>query len=931
MADVDTFDDLSVEGSKPKKTIVDNVKEFLTGPDTFDDLSVEGSKPSTRNQSVKQAVQGEVARSSGAISGGAIGFSLGARTLNPYVATATTLAGAAGGLYLGDEYVRKALKIPDIKDMPAEDRPAAYTAEALTGSALMTMPVLGALVFGARATGIGIGKFFNEVVRMAGTSPKAYVAVETIPAVTTAVAAGAAEKAAPGSDIVRLGTQIAVGGLTSGLIYRAGFAASTRLYKGVIDRFGKSKQTERSVKTIKELLGKEGVDPATVVAAAKQAGYENLTVGQYTANPVIIGIERDLMKHNERFARESVDETKATFDLMRMRINLLAQSGDPNDLATAAKMRQSMFKTLIEGHLMNAKDELAVKVAPLIKDGRVAESAISEMGTEAMMKTLNQSEGHMDELWKAVDQTGGVTTSNLEKEVARIAYNYGDQLGAHKVPTFIYEMLEQARSANKGAVKILGPDGKPMVDDLGMTEFRNAKANRGELLQLARKARITGADADANIYNSLAASILDDMDASLANGASDAYDIARAFTREHHNVFTRSFAGKSLAITRFGERMDPGVILRKAMAGGNVVAHEQMADLAEATRFMRSRGLADNSATDAMMDAQSRIVKIMALGSIDETTGRVNAKTLSAFVEKYESLLRNQFPEVRAEMLDAIKSEESLRKLQVRLEGIETLVGTNSAFAKISRTDPVAFASSALRSTSDQEGKIVAMINVAKRGGRSGGRNIDPQTATDSVKASIYNAAINMSMSKEGVIDLATFRTRLFNPTVVGRKAPIDVLLEHGAVTTSEVKDLREMFNVMDNVNTWLKQGTALDAGDQTANFLRTFFAKVGGSLGLSAAKKVTGFQGGSADLIIHSQVANTMNRVVNTIPLARQKDVILALMTDRQAFARAMDASSSATKQLENTKFLNAWLVQWGFSAEGALIDHYTVEDEKP
>lgn len=927
MADVDTFDDLSVEGSKPKKSIVDNVKEFFTGPDTFDDLSVEGSRESTRGQSVKQAMQGEVARSSGAISGGALGFSLSARSGNPYVTTLGTIAGAAGGAYFGDEYVKRALNVPDIKDMPAEDRPAAYTAEALVGSALMTVPVLGALVTGARATGVGIGKFFNEVVRMAGTSPKAYVAVEAIPAVTSAIAAGAAEKAAPGSDVIRLGSQIAVGGLSSGLVYRAGFAVTTKLYKGAINRFGRANQTERAVKTIKDLLAKEGFDAETLVAAAKQAGYENLTVGQYTANPVIIAIERDLMKHNERFARESVDETKATFELTRMRINMLAQSGDPNDLATAAKMRQSMFKTLIEGKLMNAKDELAAKVAPLIKDGRVAESVISEMGTEAMMKTLSQSEGYMDELWKAVNQTEGVTTSNLEKEVARISYDYGEQLGVHKVPTFIYEMLEQARSASKGVVRILGPDGRPMTDPLGMTEFRNAKANRGELLQLARKARIAGADDDANIYNSLAASILDDMDASLANGASDAYDIARAFTREHHDVFTRSFAGKSLAITRFGERMDPGVILRKAMAGGNVVAHEQMADLVEATRFMRSRGLADNSATDAMMDAQSRIIKIMALGSIDETTGRVNVKTLEGFVKKYESLLRNQFPEVRAEMLDAIKSEESLRKLQVRLEGIETLVGANSAFAKISKTDPVAFASSALRSTTDQEKKIVAMLNVAKRGGK----NVDPRTAMDSVKASLYNAAINMSMSKDGVINLAAFRTRLFNPTVVKGKAPIDVLLEHGAVTVDEVNDLRKMYDVMDNVSTWLKQGTAMDAGDQTATFMRAFLAKVGGSLGLSSAKKAMGVKGGPADLIIHAQVANTMNRVINTIPLARQKDVILALMTDRQAFARAMDASSSVTKQLENAKFLNAWLVQWGFSAEGAMIDRYTAEDEKP
>jgi hypothetical protein len=928
MSNIDTFDDLSVEGSQPKKSTWDKVTSFFDEPDTFDDLSVEGSskKPSTRNQSMMQAVGRETAQTSTAIAAGAAAFRTLAPTGNPYVVTGGTAAAAIGGYALGDKYADY-LGIPEIRDMPAEDRPYAYGAESFAGSALAAVPILGALSFGVKATNVGIGKLFNQIVRMGHQSPKLFAAVETIPAATTAIAAGVSEKVAPGSDLVRLGSQVGAGLLTSGLLLRGGLEASSKVYGATVNRFGSAKAQARGVKTIEDLLKTEGLNPEDLVRAAKKAGFENLTVGQFTAHPVAMAIERDLMKHNEKFARGSVAETQAAFDLIRMRINLLAQSTDPDVLKSAALMRQKMLGTMIEMKIANKSEELAATLAPLIRDGRISEEAISQQGFDALSVTLKQAEGHMDTLWGEVDLAAQVGVSALEKEVRRIVYKGGKYLGPGKIPSDVMDMIDDSYKVSKGTLQLVGPNGMPLREVNPVTEFRNMKSARSNLLQKARAARIAGLDDDANTYNSLAAAILDDMDTSLGKeGANDAYNLARAFTREFHDVFSRSFAGKAMASSRFGERMDPGVMLRKSMAGGNVAAHEQMADLAEATRFMRSKNLADNTAVDAMMDAQARAIKIMSMGSFEEKTGRINTKTLQGFLDRHEALLRNQFPEVRAEMMAALKSEDALRAMEMRAAGIKNLVGTQSAFAKISRTDPVAFASEVLRSTNNQESKIVAMLNTAKRGGRG----VDPKVAQDSVKASLYDAAINMSM-RGNELDIEAFRRHLFNSKVVGKKSPMNVLLEHGAVTSDEVKELREMFNVFDNVTTWLKQGSALDAGDKTGSALRTFFAKVGGSLGLSSVKKATGVQGGSADLIIHGQVANLMDKVANKIPAANQKNVILALMMDRQAFVKAMTSPKDATQAAETARFLNAWLYQWGFSTEESLVDKITAEERTP
>lgn len=902
----------------------------------IDDLNEAGeSLPPNKLKSMGQAAIGAAFSGAGATAGGMLGFNLGARTGNPLVATATTLGGFVAGGLAGEQAVT-GLGIPKITEMAPSDRPLAYGTASIVSSGMSLVPVAGALFSGIRASNIGIGKLFNEIVDTAQRMPKRFwVAVEGIPAIVSGTAAGVSEEINPGDEWARIGSEVGAGVVSSALIYRTLYSAGAKVVKSTLDRFGTDRQVQRVARALHELLANDGVDPETVIRAAKSAGYPDLTVGQFTGDPTMIGVEKDLIDHAKRFGGQAADRLKATFDVMRMRINLLAQTGDPNDLKLAAQMRSEMFRSQIKADLENAKDDVARKIAPLVQDARGDAAMVSKISFDALKGRLDSAEKHAGTLWDAVDLKSKIGVSNLEKEIDRIVYLGGDQLGPGMVPKFIYDLVDDAKTSATGGIKLLGPDGNPLPSTAVETEFRNMKAARSKLLEMARVARNEMKDGEANTYNSLAAAIVDDMDAKLGGSGNSAYDIARTFTREMHEVFTRSFAGKAMASTKFGDRMDPGVMLRKAMAGGNETAVEQMADIALATRFMRSKGLDDNTSVDVMLEAQRRIIRIMSADSYDTATGRVNTDTLKKFMNKHDELLRN-FPEVKNEMREALKSEESLRKLEMRLDGVKGLVGRYSAMAKISGGDPLTYVTEVLRSTDRQEDKLINLINMAKKGGtnRQGVTTVNPKTAMDSVRATIYNAAINASSTKDGVLNLDVFEALLTRPNVSGQKPVIDIMREQGLIDSAGVKELREMFSVAKNMKKWQAQTSSVDTGDKSASWLMSLLARIGGSVGLSTVKGMAGIKGSGADLIVHSAVARGMDHVVTTLPLARQKDVIVALMTDRQAFVRAMEKTDDVQRQMANTRFMNAWLTQWGLTSEvakeGAGIASYLMTDEE-
>ena len=66
---------------------------------------------------------------------------------------------------------------------------------------------------------------------------------------------------------------------------------------------------------------------------------------------------------------------------------------------------------------------------------------------------------------------------------------------------------------------------------------------------------------------------------------------------------------------------------------------------------------------------------------------------------------------------EAVKSGNGLRRLEDFVKRRQNDIGKNSAFAKISGSNPVDYASRILVSSGDQETMFIKMFNMAKKGG----------------------------------------------------------------------------------------------------------------------------------------------------------------------------------------------------------------------
>ena len=66
---------------------------------------------------------------------------------------------------------------------------------------------------------------------------------------------------------------------------------------------------------------------------------------------------------------------------------------------------------------------------------------------------------------------------------------------------------------------------------------------------------IAGDHSSARSFNNMAEAILDDLGESVSPAGKKLYDDARSFTKELHDVFTRSFVGKIQSVGKYGDRI----------------------------------------------------------------------------------------------------------------------------------------------------------------------------------------------------------------------------------------------------------------------------------------------------------------------------------------------------------------------------------------
>lgn len=864
---------------------------------------------------------------SGFMAGAALGAGGGAAVAGPPGALLGGIAGGVAGYFAG-ETAASGLGLRAPEQMDPSVRPGAYSGQSLGGSL-----TVGSAPFALARTGVQfaetmVGRFLNQIVNAAKTRPVGTAASEISGAVSAAAGAGVAEVVAPGDMGTRMGLEIGAGVLNPTRLTLSLVSSAHETGVRLLGNLSPAARETAAAQELTRLLQVTKEDPAVLARILRDPNIlpgAQLTAAQKSGSMALSALSAYLEKQSSAYASETGAKASDALDLIRTQIALMAGTGDPAAVSAAAQLRGQYFRTLIQGRINGAQSEAIKTSSKITADTPAAREALSVQARTALERAITDARSAEKALWERVDGTRSVKTDNLQQTYNEIVGELLPEVRNEKTPSVVRRFLERVTKPGEEQFDY-DPTTfsvKPINGAAKGTNVNEMKQLRSELLDMARASDRAGEYGQARIYNQLAESVLDDMDVAFRQAGDTAYDEARTFTRELNDTFTRSFAGRVVGQGKYGDRVAPELLLRKALASGKEAGALQMQELEEATRFMVQRGLGDDTSVRQMLDAQERIFRLAAADAIDPMTGRAKPERIAKFMKDNSTLL-NRFPEVRNDLLLASRSEVKLRTLENRAKNVEDIIAKQGAFGQVMgsySSNPAQMAEAARKAATraivaaDQESEIIRLVSTAKGGGAGRGGRTPTQVAEsmEGLRASIFNAVLDRSM-RGNSLDIEAARQMLFTPSSIGKKPPIQVMQEQGLVKPADVAGIRKLFDVASSIQRSTKPGTAIDVQQDVSDMAIATFSRMIGSGAAGTAARAAGSS--SPSLIVHGAGARLAEQFMTKVPLVNVNKVLTEAMNDPEKMALLLTKAKTPQQASQQVRQIHAWLVQSGLTS---------------
>lgn len=875
-------------------------------------------KPMDAVKAVGEGAAGGFLETVGVVPGAVGGAALGGAVAGPPGAVVGGVAGGAYGWWAGNKAKEGfGLRSPD--EMSPELRPYAFGGESFGGSVgALGMPY-GAVATGFRFGTSEVGKLFNRIFETAKRAPVRFGLVEGSMALSAASAAATAEGLFPGNVGARMGAELVGGAVNPAKLVRGAGDYGWNLARNAVQSLSPEGRTTASAKLLADVAAKTGEDLDAVWRVYKALGVpglENLTPAQKTGSMALGALEDHLAEFSGKFDKESKDRAIQGLDVLRGHIALLTRTGDPEALKTAAQVRDIYYRTLIQGRADSAfatAEQAAAKITKDTPETRAALSAEVRDILGASIKDARKAESELYAKWINAEGNTPVKYDNLLKQFTEEYEKVLPEYRPKRVPGEVEAFLRRVRKGGEPSL-VYDPETLSFKDVAGKAPGTTASEMyrlRGELLNEARQMAIAGDHSSARSFNDMAEAILDDLGESVSPAGKKLYDEARGFTKEFHDVFTRSFVGKTQSVGKYGDRIAPELTLRRALATGAEAGAVQFADIEKATRFLSSRGLQDDGAVQVVMEAQDRFLRLAAAEAINPETGKVNPDRLRKFMQKNE-ILMNRFPTIKADLDSAIKTTREASRLELLAKNQNRNMEDNKAFSKILKADGVAVAQQALLSN-NMEREIQKLVSVVKRG--TNVPDLDPGAATAGLRSSIYTAAINASTGKNrGELDLNQVKGLLFNPPP-GQRSAIQILQDEGIVSAREVGRVKELFGALESIQRSQRVGTAVEVKADLTDAAIAALTRMLGSTAAGAGARAAGSQ--TPSLVVHGAGARFAEHVFTKMNVTTARQVLIDAISDPSSGKLELimkQASRMTPKQVaEQAMQLNAWFVQSG------------------
>lgn len=760
----------------------------------------------------------------------------------------------------------------NIEDVPERFRPVARAGEVVGASApLAAMPLAAARTLGTRpAQGLTA-----PIVEGARNAPATFAAAEAASAGGAAIGSGIAEAVDPGDPLTRMGAEVA-GGALSPLALLAnssrGITQSIRVALGSLTKPGRERQ---AAGRIQEMVGSLGETPTDVATRLEAPSVAPLTSGQKSLSPALLALEKKLVSESAKFGLDIQAQTKQSIDEVNAALRDLAGSGDPEALKTLASARQDYWNALMDSYTQLAAQKGTKAAESILPSGvRADENIKARVLIENALKDARTEERR---LWGGVDK-------NIEIEKPQnLADAYDEATGdllpgeGLNVSGFIKESIKKWTKPPKKKPK--KPPRLPTSGDLLRL--------RGRILAEQRKIRGSQAP-DWDLHrrlDNIQISIVDDL-VEADSGA----EVARTFSRQLHDRFSRSPAGKALGRDVTGaEKIPPELTLEKTIASGGgpsrAVAARQIEEAVEP--------FGELPATQRPMEmrqAQEQVIRDMASVSMDSATGMINPTALARIRDSNKALL-SRFPNLSKTLESAETATRVYRGRIKKLSLKDKQVRQNAAFSKVLKfEDPKRVISVALDSKTPSA-DLDSIFRLAKS-----------DAARKGASRVFIDTILDRAISPGSGLTSGKFLQEIYQHA--------DLAVKRGILTRGDIKRLERVAEEATKLETAMKFSGQFDQIVGDTNDLFDLLVRItGANIGASSAiAKSSG-----AGLVTAGYGSRAARKWAEKIPQNRVKDVMAEAVKNPKFMAELLRKQPPLARSLPKDKRLNAYLLQLG------------------
>ena len=930
----------------------------------------------------EKAEQIAIGTAEGAVKGGtALGTGLtlgriGAATLapfGPYGAVAGGTLGFVGGLVLGGVGAETILE--DVFPIPPREDLAPYREGGITfGTSLSAYPASFFLPI-AGPTASRVSRYISDIGETARRAPiKTGISAFSTSA-GSGILGGTAEAYAPGDPLIRFGAEVVGGLINPTNLFISGGEKTKDVVSGMMARFSPNAReykagsvlraaleeasveakrgplTEESLnKIIARLTAPDRVDPKTGEPI-------KLTAGQKTGIPVLNAIEASLAKRHGKYAGQNRAIGEKALQAYTLLIQRLEDIGDPQAFRQAATLRSERQKALLDARYEMAERDAAQKIAAISKDTPAARYEIGKIVKDEIDQSLKEARTVEKELWNQAYRasftkkkfpvtdpaTGGVQmvesltpkkvdTQNLFLNYLDFASKATPERMKYNVPPAVQAMMKRigiddAMISNyqrgllspeyleTGVIPAKFLPNTKELDGLPVPDLINI---RSDLLSFARDAANAGDASNASLFGRLAEASLDDLSALKL----PAYDVARQYSRDLNDTFTRSFVGDLEATGRRGEKIPAELVVSRAFGSNADLTSLRMEQIEDAAGFMqqqyqqaveqfgpRSRmALAlkelvptTNNRITSIRDAQARVMRLAASKFVDIQTGKINTNGLVAWAAQNKPALDRLG--ITPDLEDAEKAANAFSLVMKQNSAINTGLRKQAAFAQVLEFENPTKAVNAALNSKTPVGAFQRMAKLAASGG---------QDAIDGLKSTVYDYAFTQATNnKTGQFSPEVFERVFFGPLAPNQPAIYNILRTQGVMSVQEKNNLKRLLEPMKRVEESLRRGTSVDALVEGADPIVDLALRViGARIGTAVSP------GGPGSLIAAAAGSKAVRAVFDRMPQISITRLIEDATKDPQLMARLLAKGQLPQQQVANRRRLKGYLYAAGYNA---------------